>query len=167
MPKADRSTYSFRPIGIIHTPFETKEGVPIQGALCPETRGWVEIFPEFAPGLKDVEGFSHLILLYVFHRSQGFHLITKPFLEEIPRGLFAIRAPKRPNPIGLTVVRLLNRNNARLEIGGVDMLDGTPLLDIKPYVAAIDAHTDAQDGWISGKMRGDARKKFSNGRFRS
>jgi tRNA-Thr(GGU) m(6)t(6)A37 methyltransferase TsaA len=165
MTKNEDGSYTFRPIGIIHTPFETAEGIPIQGALCPETQGWVEIFPEFAAGLQDVEGFSHLILLYIFHRSEGFSLITRPFLEETPRGLFAIRAPKRPNPIGLTVVRLLSRDGARLEIGGVDMLDGTPLLDIKPYVATIDAHIDAQEGWISGKMRRDAGKKLSNGRF--
>lgn len=165
MKKAEESTYIFRSIGIIHTPFETAEGVPIQGALCPETRGWVEIFPEFAAGLQDVEGFSHLILLYVFHRSKGFHLITRPFLEETPRGLFAIRAPKRPNPIGFTVVRLLSRDGPRLEIGGVDMLNGTPLLDIKPYVSAIDAHTDVREGWLSGKMRSDVDKKLSDDRF--
>jgi tRNA-Thr(GGU) m(6)t(6)A37 methyltransferase TsaA len=97
--KRDR-TYTFRPIGIIHTPFKTAEGMPIQGQLSPETRGWIEVFPEFAKGLKDVEGFSHLILLFVFHRSEGYRLVTKPFLEETPRGVFAIRAPRRPNPIG-------------------------------------------------------------------
>lgn len=165
MMEKETPTFTFRPIGTIHTPFKALEGIPIQGALQLQTRGWVEVFPHFAPGLKDVEGFSHLILLYVFHRSRGFSLVTKPFLEEIPRGLFSIRAPKRPNPIGLTIVRLLSRDGARLDIGGVDMLDGTPLLDIKPYVSAIDAHTNTREGWLSGKMRVDGRKKLSDDRF--
>ncbi|KPL18544.1 MAG: tRNA-Thr(GGU) m(6)t(6)A37 methyltransferase TsaA [candidate division Zixibacteria bacterium SM23_81] len=158
-------TFVFKPIGIIHTPFKKIEGIPIQGSLCPEMRGWIEVFQEFADGLQDVDGFSHLILLYVFHRSEGFRLITKPFLEETPRGLFAIRAPKRPNPIGFTVVKLLRREANRLDIAGVDMVDGTPLLDIKPYISAIDAHTDTKDGWISGKMRSDNGKRLSDSRF--
>jgi len=158
-------TYTFRPIGIIHTPFREPEGMPIQGALVPETEGWIEIFPEYAPGLKDVSGFSHLILLYVFHRSRGYQLLCKPFLEETERGLFAIRAPRRPNPIGMTVVRLLGLKDTRLDIAGVDMIDGTPLLDIKPYIPAIDAHPQASEGWISGKMRKDGNKNLSDKRF--
>jgi tRNA-Thr(GGU) m(6)t(6)A37 methyltransferase TsaA len=158
-------TYTFSPIGIIHTPFKTPEGMPIQGPLSTETRGWIEVFPEFVEGLKDVEGFSHLILLYVFHRSEGYRLVTRPFLEETPRGVFAIRAPKRPNPIGFTVVELLGIEGNRLEISGVDMIDGTPLVDIKPYISDIDAHPGAKNGWISGKMRGDTDKRLSDGRF--
>jgi tRNA-Thr(GGU) m(6)t(6)A37 methyltransferase TsaA len=158
-------TFTFRSIGIIHTPFKRPKGMPIQGSLFPETRGWVEVFPEYAPGLQDVDGFSHLILLYVFHRSQGYRLITMPFLEETSRGLFACRAPKRPNPIGFTVVRLLERKGHHLEIAGVDMLDGTHLLDIKPYISSIDAHPNTREGWLSGKMRGDGGKKLSDGRF--
>ena len=158
-------TFTFRPIGIIHTPFKHLTGMPIQGSLFPETRAWVEVFPEYAQGLRDVEGFSHLILLYVFHRSQGYRLVTKPFLEEISRGLFACRAPKRPNPIGFTVVRLLQRKDNRLDISGVDMLDGTPLLDIKPYISSIDAHVNTKSGWLSGKMRSDGGKKLSDNRF--
>jgi len=157
--------YTFRPIGIVHTPFKTPEGMPIQGALFPETRGWIDVFPEYAEGLRDVEGFSHLILLYVFHRSEGYQLVAKPFLEKSPRGLFSIRAPKRPNPVGMTVVRLLKRRDAHLDIAGVDMLDGTPLLDIKPYIPAIDAHPEATDGWISGRMIGDRENKLSDNRF--
>jgi tRNA-Thr(GGU) m(6)t(6)A37 methyltransferase TsaA len=163
--KQDDELYTFRPIGIIHTAFMSPEGMPIQGALAQEARGWIEIFPKYADGLKDVEGFSHLILLYVFHRSQGYRLIAKPFLEEIPRGLFSIRAPRRPNPIGFTVVKLLGRKDNRLDIAGVDMIDGTPLLDIKPYISDIDAHMDTKNGWISGKMRGDGGKRLSDGRF--
>ncbi len=167
MTEPKRAGYAFRPIGIIHTPFKRPEGMPIQGALCPETRGLVEIYPEFAPGLQDVEGFSHLILLYVFHRSRGYRLVTRPFLEETPHGVFAIRAPRRPNPIGFTVVRLLRRDGHRLEIAGVDMLDGTPLLDIKPYVPDIDAHTETKEGWVSGRMGRDGGKRLSDGRFRN
>lgn len=165
MTKKKNPTYTFRPIGVIHTPFKTLEGIPIQGALFPQARGWVEVYPEFASGLQDVEGFSHLILLYIFHCSRGYRLITKPFLEETPRGLFAIRAPNRPNPIGFTVVKLLGREDHRLQIAGVDMLDGTPLLDIKPYISAIDAHTGVREGWLSGKMRGHSRKFLSDDRF--
>jgi len=166
MADAHGDTYTFRPIGIIHTPFKKQEGMPIQGALSPESKGWIEVFPEYAEGLKDVEGFSHLILLYVFHGSRDYRLLCRPFLEETERGLFAIRAPRRPNPIGMTVVRLLRHQEARLDIAGVDMIDGTPLLDIKPYIPAIDAHPEATDGWVSGKMGKDGRKKLSDGRFR-
>ena len=148
MTQRETDTFVFKPIGIIHTPFKKLEGIPIQGPLCPETRGWIEIFQEFAAGLQDVEGFSHLILIYVFHRSQGFRLITKPFLEETPRGLFAIRAPKRPNPIGFTVVKLLGREDNRLDIAGVDMVDGTPLLDIKPFFNRLDSRQNARSGWL-------------------
>ena len=165
MTDVRNDTYTFRPIGIIHTPFREPEGMPIQGALVPETEGRIEIFPEFAQGLQDIDGFSHLILLYVFHRSQGYRLICKPFLEETARGLFAIRAPRRPNPIGMTVVRLLRRRDNRLDIAGVDMIDGTPLLDIKPYMPSIDAHGDAQEGWSSGRMATDGKKTLSDNRF--
>jgi tRNA-Thr(GGU) m(6)t(6)A37 methyltransferase TsaA len=165
MTDTQDDTYTFRPIGIIHTPFEKSEGMPIQGALSPESEGWIEIFTEYAPGLKDVEGFSHLILLYVFHRSEGYRLMTRPFLEETERGLFAIRAPRRPNPIGMTVVRLVGHADARLDIAGVDMIDGTPLLDIKPYIPAIDAHPRATEGWISGKMKRNGMNRISDGRF--
>jgi tRNA-Thr(GGU) m(6)t(6)A37 methyltransferase TsaA len=165
MAEADREIYTFRPIGIIHTPFQKLKGMPIQGALVPETDGWIEVYPEYAEGLKDIEGFSHLIILYIFHRSRGYHLLARPFLEETQRGLFAIRAPRRPNPIGITVVKLLQRQDGRLDIAGVDMIDGTPLLDIKPYISAIDAHPEATEGWISGKMKRDGSKKISDGRF--
>ncbi|MFC1682782.1 tRNA (N6-threonylcarbamoyladenosine(37)-N6)-methyltransferase TrmO [Candidatus Zixiibacteriota bacterium] len=165
MTKREDEIYAFRPIGIIHTPFEKLEGMPIQGSMIPETRGWVEVYPEFAPGLKDVEGFSHLILLYVFHLSEGYQLVTRPFLEETPRGVFAIRAPKRPNPVGFTVVKLLGLKDNRLDIAGVDMINGTPLLDIKPYISDIDAYVDTKDGWISGKMGEDGSMKLSDNRF--
>jgi len=125
-----------RPIGVIHSPFTEKSQTPIQASRS-QAKGTVEVHPEFAEGLQDLEGFSHIYLLYVFHGSSGYTMLAKPFLDDQVRGLFATRYPFRPNPIGLSVVRLLNRKDNLLEIEGVDMLDGTPLLDIKPYVAGI------------------------------
>ncbi len=138
--------YIFRPIGVIHTPFQDKDNMPIQAARSQAT-GVVEMFPEYAQGLRDVSGFSHLILLYVFNRSQGYSLLVKPFLDDQERGLFATRYPARPNPIGLSVVRLLAVRGNLLDISGVDMLDGTPLLDIKPYVPEFDAPGEVRLGW--------------------
>jgi tRNA-Thr(GGU) m(6)t(6)A37 methyltransferase TsaA len=137
----------YKPIGIIHTPFLKQEDTPIQGCFSPDNRGSVEVFPEYAEGLKDISGFSHLILLYHFHKSEGFQLITKPFLDKEKKGIFAIRYFARPNPIGLSVVKLLEVKGNVLEIGEVDMLDGTPLLDIKPYVPQFDIKQDVKDGW--------------------
>jgi len=141
------------PIGIIHTPFTKPEGMPIQPAGAAGIRGTIEVFEEFSPGLKDLDGFSHIILLYHFHRSHGFRLRVVPFLDSEPRGLFATRAPKRPNPIGISVVRLDKTENGVLQIQDVDILDGTPLLDIKPYVPAFDSIANIRVGWLeqSGK----------------
>ena len=125
--------FTFKQIGTIHSPYKEKRGVPIQGIFDPESKGRVDIFREFEPGLRDIEGFSHLILLYVFDRSQGYDLICKPYLEDIDHGVFATRAPKRPNPIGLSVVRLEKREGPVLYIAEVDILDETPLLDLKPF----------------------------------
>lgn len=138
--------YTFHPIGVIHTPFTESEQTPLHPARSQAT-GMVEVFPEYASGLQDVEGMSHLILLYIFHRSQGFSLVVTPFLDDQPRGLFATRYPARPNPIGLSVVRLLSRQDNLLHISGVDMLDGTPLLDIKPYMPEFDAPGKLRLGW--------------------
>ena len=143
----------FKPIGVIRTPFEEPVGVPIQGSLREDVEATVEVYPEFSEGLKDVEGFSHLILLFHFHLSDGYRLVAKPFLDDTPRGVFSIRSPKRPNPIGMTVVRLLGRNDRILRVAGVDMVDGTPLLDIKPYIPDSDAHEADRMGWIGEKMR--------------
>ena len=137
----------YTPIGIIHTPYIRKEDTPIQGCFSPNSKGQVEIFPEYETGLKDIEGFSHLILLYHFHKAEGFQLLTKPFLDKEKKGIFSIRYFARPNPIGLSVVRLLKVNGNILEISEVDMLDGTQLLDIKPYVPQFDIKTDVKDGW--------------------
>ncbi len=138
---------SFSPIGIIHTPYTEQDNTPIQGCFATASEGTVEIFPEFAAGLRNIEGFSHLFLIYHFHRADGFNLIAKPFLDKDEKGIFAIRYFARPNAIGLSVVRLLEVEGNRLRIGEVDMLDGTPLLDIKPYVAQFDVRQNTACGW--------------------
>ena len=155
----------FHPIGIIHTPFTKLEGMPIQPTGAVGVKGTVEVFEEYHAGLKDLDGFSHIILLYHFHRSQGFNLHVVPFLDSEMRGLFATRAPKRPNTIGLSVVQLDTIINGVLHIRNVDMLDGTPLLDIKPYVPAFDAQLQAQAGWFERAGKAAARKK-SDDRFK-
>jgi tRNA-Thr(GGU) m(6)t(6)A37 methyltransferase TsaA len=155
---------TFKPIGVIHTPFREPVGIPIQGALRPDTEGTLEVFPEFQEGLKDIDGFSHLIVLYHFHRTEGYKLTARPFLDDTPRGVFSIRGPRRPNPIGMTVVRLNKRDKNVLYIQGVDMVDGTPLLDIKPYFPDIDAHRDVKLGWMGDKLKHN-REKQSDDRF--
>ena len=138
-------------IGIIHTDHTSKEHAPIQGVFHPDAVGTVELFPEYAEGLLDIELFSHLYLFYHFDRADPGELIRHPFLDDTPHGIFATRHPCRPNGIGITVVRLLERNGNRLTVKGIDVLDGTPLLDIKPYVPRFDCHPEASEGWFAGK----------------
>jgi tRNA-Thr(GGU) m(6)t(6)A37 methyltransferase TsaA len=144
----------FNPIGIIHTEYERKTNVPIQPRFS-KSKGRVEIAPEYADGLKDLEGFSHIILIYYFHKSKGYRLAVKPFLDETERGVFSTRAPNRPNCIGISVVRLDKIENNILHVSNVDMLDNTPLLDIKPYVKDYDPVDNIRQGWIEGKIKGD------------
>ncbi|MCW7076813.1 MAG: tRNA (N6-threonylcarbamoyladenosine(37)-N6)-methyltransferase TrmO [Candidatus Syntrophoarchaeum sp.] len=144
------------PIGIIHTPYKTPSECPHQtarsNAICE-----VEVFDEFEPGLTDIEGFSHLILLYWLHKSDGYQLmVTTPWDTEA-HGLFTTRSPRRPNPIGVSVVKLLERAGNILKVEGVDAVDGTPLIDIKPYVPQFDGTNDVKIGWFEGKIRGDLR----------
>jgi tRNA-Thr(GGU) m(6)t(6)A37 methyltransferase TsaA len=146
--------FIMRPIGVIHSPFQEKEQTPIQPSRS-RAKGRVEVYPEFAAGLEDLEGFSHIILLYVFHQSSGFTLRVKPFLDDQQHGLFATRYPKRPNPIGISVVKLARREGNILEIEDVDVLDGTPLLDIKPYVSEFDLRNGTRLGWL--EKRGGSR----------
>ena len=142
------------PIGIIHSPFTRPEGMPIQPPGAAGIEGTVEVYPAFRAGLKDLEGFSHLILLYLFHRSESFELQVVPFMDGEPHGLFATRAPRRPNPIGLSVVELKGVTEGVLSILGVDVLDGTPLLDIKPYVPDFDLpRQEVRVGWLEGRGR--------------
>jgi tRNA-Thr(GGU) m(6)t(6)A37 methyltransferase TsaA len=145
--------FIMHPIGIIHSPYTELEGMPIQ-ASCSKAKGVVEVNPEYAKGLQDLEGFSHIFLLYAFHKSSGYSLIVKPFLDDQLHGLFATRYPARPNPLGLSVVRLIARHGNTLEIEGVDVLDGTPLLDIKPYVPEFDIRTDTRNGWYPDQNKG-------------
>jgi tRNA-Thr(GGU) m(6)t(6)A37 methyltransferase TsaA len=138
--------FIMRPIGVIHTPFTDKTHMPIQASRS-QAIGRAEIYLEFADGLKDIENFSHIFLLYAFHRSSGYSLHIKPFLDDQEHGIFASRYPSRPNPIGISIVRILSRHKNTLTIEGVDMLDGTPLLDIKPYVPDFDVRTEVHAGW--------------------
>jgi len=140
--------FTFRPIGIIYSPFKDKAGTPIQASRS-QASGQVEVFPDYIEGLQDLEGFSHIILLYVFHCSSGYSQLVKPFLDDHKRGLFSTRHPCRPNPIGLSIVELLAVKGNKLDVAGVDVLDGTPLLDIKPYVPDFDIRTNTRTGWYA------------------
>jgi len=143
---------SMQPIGVIHSPFTEKSQTPIQSSRS-QARGVVEVFPDYAQGLQDLEGFSHIFLLYIFHESSGYDLLTKPFFDDQLHGLFATRYPYRPNPIGLSLVQLIMRKENTLEIQGVDMLDGTPLLDIKPYVPEFDIRLNTHNGWYDSRIK--------------
>lgn len=145
-------SFQLKPVGIIHSPFMTKDEAPIQGIFRPDARGEVEVFPEFEEGLKDIELFSHLFLIYVFDRTVPGELIRNTFLDDEPHGVFACRHPSRPNSIGFTVVRLDERIGNRLIVSGIDVLDGTPLIDIKPYIPRFDCFLDASEGWTAGKQ---------------
>lgn len=145
-------TITYKPIGIIRTPFKKSEGTPIQAYAACEVKGMVEIFPEYSDGLKDLEGFSHVILIYHFHMSKASRLLAKPFLDDKEHGIFAIRGPSRPNPIGISTVQLEKINDNVLSFKDVDIVDRTPLLDIKPYVPAFDQREVSKVGWLKGKL---------------
>jgi tRNA (adenine37-N6)-methyltransferase len=139
----------YKPIGLIHSPFTEVEGMPIQPSGAVGVTGTVELNTDFAPGLKDLDGFSHIMLIYHLHLSQGYSLEVIPFLDDVPRGIFATRSPRRPNPIGLSVVRLTGMSGSILSIEDVDVLDGTPLLDIKPFVPVFDNREAQRVGWFT------------------
>jgi len=155
----------YRPIGVIHSPFRKAEGTPIQPSGAAGVKGFIDLEEKYVPGLKDLEGFSHIFLLYHFHLSRGFSLEVVPFLDDSPRGLFSTRAPKRPNPIGLSLVKLNDIQGRILHIENVDVLDGTPLLDIKPYVEQFDAAQNTRAGWLAEASRNAAHRK-ADGRFK-
>jgi len=154
----------YKPIGIIHSPFKQPSGTPIQPAGARDIEGTVEIASEYAAGLKDIEGFSHITLLYQFHLSKGYSLTVKPYMDEQSRGVFATRAPSRPNPIGMSVVRLVRVEGNRLYIKGMDIVDGTPLLDIKPYVPQFDTPPVDKIGWLEEAVNKLPKAK-DDGRF--
>ncbi len=139
--------YSMQPIGYVKSPYAEARDVPKGLGAKHEAEGVLEILPEFAAGLADIEGFSHLYVVWLFDRSQGFELVGKPPTDDREHGVFATRSPRRPNPIGLTVVELLRRDGARLHVRGIDMLEGTPVLDIKPYLSSV-APEKLRRGWL-------------------
>lgn len=155
----------YKPIGVIHSPFKDVVNMPIQPTAARGVRGSVEVEAEFAAGLKDIDGFSHIILIYHLHLSKGYTLEVKPFLDDTARGVFATRAPKRPNPIGLSIVKLLEVAGNVLHIEEVDIVDGTPLLDIKPYVPEFDVRDVERVGWFA-KVTGRIHNVKSDERFR-
>jgi tRNA-Thr(GGU) m(6)t(6)A37 methyltransferase TsaA len=138
-------------IGTVHSPFLRAAGTPIQSAMAQGVEGWVEVFSEFVPGLQDLEGFERIWLLYWFDRATPAQLAVKPFLDQQEHGVFATRSPCRPNPIGLSCVRLVGIDGGRLRIVGVDILDGTPLVDIKPYAPQFDCFEASRAGWLQNK----------------
>ncbi len=161
--RADAEVLTLEPIGVIHTAHSDPAATPIQPACAGGHRGEVEVFEPYAAGLDDVEGFSHVHLLYWLHRSGPPALKVTPFLDDTPRGLFATRAPNRPNPLGLSVVRLLERRGRVLVVEDLDVLDGTPLLDIKPYIERFDVRTGTRGGWSDHVDDGTFRRRGARG----
>jgi tRNA-Thr(GGU) m(6)t(6)A37 methyltransferase TsaA len=155
----------YRPIGTIRSPFKHTNDMPIQPSGARGVRGTVEIESEFVPGLRDLEGFSDIILIYHFHLSKGYSLEVKPFLDDITHGVFSTRAPKRPNPIGISMVKLIRIEGHILQIEDVDIVDGTPILDIKPYVPEFDVRKVERIGWLS-KMTNKSHEVRSDERFK-
>ena len=144
-------------IGFIRSPFTDTKSIPKGLGARHDEEGVLEILPEFEPGLTDIEGFSHLFVIWTFDRSEGYELIGSPPFDERPHGVFATRSPRRPNPIALTVVELLGREGRNLRVRGLDMLDGTPILDIKPYMSSIPSEK-LRRGWLA---EAEARKEKS------
>jgi len=152
----------FQEIGFIHSPHKELTGMPIQPSGAKGIKGLIEIYENFSEGIKDLEGFSHIILLYYFHKSNGFKLTVTPFLDKTPRGLFATRAPKRPNSIGLSIVKLIDIKKNIIHIEDVDILDETPLIDIKPYVPEFDYRSNTTIGWLESYKKNSILKKSDN-----
>jgi tRNA-Thr(GGU) m(6)t(6)A37 methyltransferase TsaA len=148
-------------IGVIRSEHIAAEQTPIQPAYAQGCMGRVEVYPEFEEGLRDLVGFSHIYLIYHFHKAGPSKLLVKPFLQDVERGVFATRSPSRPNAIGLSIVRLVRREDNVLYIDGVDVLDGTPLLDIKPYIMRFDGIEATRNGWQDEVDEGTARRRGS------
>jgi len=145
---APGGTFSMRPIGIVRSSYSDRTQIPKGPGAKHDAEGVLDISPEFETGLQDIEGFSHLYVLWVFHQAQGFDLLATPPTDDRPHGVFSTRSPQRPNPIGLTVVRLIRREGSRLLVHGLDMLDGTPILDIKPYLSNV-PEAELKRGWMA------------------
>jgi tRNA-Thr(GGU) m(6)t(6)A37 methyltransferase TsaA len=142
------STFSFQPIGYVRSPYRDADQVPKGLGAQHDAEGVLDVLPEYEPGLQDVDGFSHLYVLWVFDRVEGWELVARPPADDRPHGVFATRSPRRPNPLGLTVVELLGRDGPRLRVRGVDMLDGTPILDLKPYLSSVPPER-LRRGWLA------------------
>ena len=145
------SSFAITPIGIIESPFKAKEACPIQPRTAGNAIGTVTLFPEYEDGLKDIDMFSHLFLIYLFDRSGEVSLVRPTFLDDTPHGIYASRHPCRPNNIGLSIVALQERRGPNLTVAGIDVLDQTPLVDIKPYIPKFDLFPEASDGWVASK----------------
>lgn len=158
------SKISYKPIGVIHTPFKEPKGTPIQPAAGEGVKGYIEIFPEYTDGLEGLEEFSHIYLIYHFHLIKNYSLKVIPYMDVKPRGVFATRAPCRPNPIGISVVRLLEIRENIIYVQDLDIIDGTPLLDVKPYVPVFDIRKVENIGWL-GNVIHKTRKTVDDGRF--
>ncbi len=156
-------TYHFRPIGIVNSPHLEAAKTPIQPVFAADVQATVVLDPQYVEGLVDLEGFSHIYLFYAFHRATETHLTVKPFLEDIPHGVFATRAPCRPNKLGFSIVRLLSIEDNILHITEVDILDGTPILDIKPFVARFDQRDNVRSGWTERVPGEEAAKRGRRG----
>ena len=142
---------TLRPIGYLETPFNDIADMPIQPSVLADTRGKAVLDEKFALGLKDLDGFSHIILLFLLHKISGYQLEVVPFMDTLPHGIFATRSPKRPNRIGMSIVRVESVVWNIVQFKGVDMLNGSPLLDIKPYYSYFDQQTQVRNGWLEGK----------------
>ena len=155
----------YKPIGIINSPFKSIEGVPIQPVGANGIKGIIKVYKKYSKGLINLEGFSHIILLYHFHLSDGYSLKVFPFLKDKEQGVFATRAPRRPNQIGISIVKIEKIKENIINISNVDIVDGTPLLDIKPYASFFDNVKNERNGWLSGKIK-DIKKIKSDKRFK-
>jgi tRNA-Thr(GGU) m(6)t(6)A37 methyltransferase TsaA len=164
MNLANNISMSLNPIGVIHSSFIEARDTPIQPVFAEGSQGVVEVYEPYRQGLKDLEGFERIWLIYWFHRASRPRLLVKPYMDDTERGLFATRAPCRPNPIGISAVRLIRVENGTLYIEDVDILDGTPLLDIKPYVPKFDCFEAKRIGWFAG-VKIENHTKFSDNRF--
>jgi len=154
----------YQVIGTVHSTYRETHGTPIQSSAAQDVEGTIELLPQYFEGLEDLEGFSHIILIYHFHLSKKYSLKIKPYLDDKSHGVFATRAPSRPNPIGISIVQLKKIEKNILHIKDVDIVDGTPLLDIKPYVTEFDVRQEVKKGWLTGKVT-NIRKVKDDGRF--
>jgi tRNA-Thr(GGU) m(6)t(6)A37 methyltransferase TsaA len=158
--------FSFQSIGVVHSEFDTPQGTPIQAAANDSASGTIEIFPDFHQGLQDLEGFEYIYVLYVFDRAAESTLLVQPFLDKNSHGVFATRAPRRPNAIGISVLKLHRIENGMIYVDDLDMLNGTPVLDIKPFVPQFDNRSTDRIGWLK-KTVAKMDETLDDGRFSS